>query len=81
MARIEFNEKILNGKPIVKGTRISVDFILEHLSSGMGTQDIINEYPQLKKEDVLAALDYAAKTIRHEEISQPSLFQRKRLTV
>ncbi|OQX19254.1 MAG: antitoxin [Candidatus Altiarchaeales archaeon A3] len=70
--RIIFDSEIFGGKPIIKGTRISVEFILELLSSGMSTGDIINEYSHLKEDDVLAAIDYAAKTIKHEEIIFPA---------
>lgn len=66
--RIVFNPDVLSGKPIIKGTRISVEFILELLSSGMTIEDIKEEYPHLKKEDILAAIDYAAKALRHEEV-------------
>ena len=66
--RIVTDTKILAGKPIIKGTRISVEFILELLSSGMSVEDVIKEYPHLKKEDILAALDYAVSTLRHEEV-------------
>lgn len=69
--RIVFNPEILAGKPIIKGTRISVEFILELLSSGMSVSDITKEYPQLKKKDVFAAIEYAAKTIKHEDIIFP----------
>jgi len=55
--RIILDKEILNGKPIIKGTRISVEFILELLSSGMRTEDILKEYPHLKKEDILAAIN------------------------
>ena len=65
---IEVNQKILVGKPVIKGTRISVEFILELLSSGMTEQEILKEYPHLKKEDILAALAYAAKILKREEI-------------
>lgn len=66
--RITFNPKILGGKPVIKGTRISVEFILELLASGMTPQDIIQEYPQLKRGDVQAAIDYAVKTVKREEV-------------
>jgi uncharacterized protein (DUF433 family) len=69
--RIVFDLKILAGKPIVKGTRISVEFILGLLSSGMSVNEIIEEYPHLKSEDVFAAIDYAAKTIKHEDLIFP----------
>lgn len=68
MTRIIIDPSILSGKPIVKGTRISVEFILELLASGMSSKEICIEYPHLKKEDVLAALEYATKALRHEEI-------------
>ncbi|MDO8436301.1 MAG: DUF433 domain-containing protein [bacterium] len=66
--RITYNTKIFGGKPIIKGTRISVEFILELLASGMAPEEIVREYPQLTKRDILAALDYAAKTIKREEL-------------
>ncbi|MDO8428783.1 MAG: DUF433 domain-containing protein [Candidatus Diapherotrites archaeon] len=67
-SRIIFDSKILSGKPIIKGTRISVEFILELLASGTEMGDILVEYPHLKREDVLAAVDYAAKAMKHEEL-------------
>jgi uncharacterized protein (DUF433 family) len=68
--RIVINKEILAGKPIIKGTRISVEFVLELLSSGMSIEDIVKEYPHLKKEDILAALEYATQMLRHEEVYQ-----------
>ncbi|MEK7077397.1 MAG: DUF433 domain-containing protein, partial [Patescibacteria group bacterium] len=59
--------EILGGKPIIKGTRMSVEVILELLSSGMEVADILKEYPFLKKDQVQAAIDYAAKIIGKEE--------------
>ena len=66
--RITIDLKILAGKPIIKGTRISVEFVLELLSSGMTIKEILKEYPHLKKEDVLAALHYATQVLKHEEV-------------
>ena len=71
MNRITCNPKILGGKPIIKGTRISVQFILELLSSGMSMEEILAEYPHLEREDILAAIEYAAKTVANEEIFLP----------
>lgn len=65
--RITFNPKIFSGKPIIKGTRISVEFVLELLASGMTIEEILKEYPQLNKKDILAVLEYAAMTIKREE--------------
>ncbi len=71
LERIEINSSILSGKPIIKGTRISVEFILELLSSGMSTESIIKEYPHLSKQDILAAVNYAANIVKREEIISP----------
>jgi uncharacterized protein (DUF433 family) len=59
--------EILNGKPIVKGTRISVALILQCLASGMSKQDILRGYPSLTQEGLNAALDFAAKQFHGEE--------------
>ena len=66
--RISIDSKILGGKPVIKGTRISIEFIIELLASGMSVEEIIKEYPHLKKEDILAALAYALKTLKREEV-------------
>jgi len=79
MSRITFDPNILGGKPIIKGTRISVDFILELLSSGMSINDIVKEYKHLKKEDILNALDYASKVIKREEVISPLSITKKKL--
>lgn len=68
MERIIINSTILAGKPIIKGTRISVEFILEMLSSGMTVEEIIKEYPHLKKEDILSALEYVVRMLKKEEV-------------
>jgi uncharacterized protein (DUF433 family) len=60
--------EILNGKPIVKGTRISVALILQCLASGMSKQDILRGYPSLAQEGLDAALDFAAKQFQGEEV-------------
>jgi uncharacterized protein (DUF433 family) len=59
---------ILSGKPIVKGTRISVALILQCLASGMTTEDILRGYPTLTKEGVQAAIEFAARQLQGEEI-------------
>jgi uncharacterized protein (DUF433 family) len=68
MDRITYDPTILGGKPIIKGTRISVQFILELLAAEMSVDEILAEYPHLTREDVLAAINYAARTIADEEI-------------
>lgn len=56
--------EILGGKPIIKGTRMSVESILELLASGMSTEEILKDYPILKKKHIQAAADYASKLIK-----------------
>ncbi len=68
MDRITYDPAILGGKPTIKGTRISVQFILELLAAEMSIDEILAEYPHLTREDVLAAINYAARTIADEEI-------------
>ena len=77
MSRITFNPNVLGGKPTIKGTRISVEFILELLSSGMNIDEILKEYKHLKKEDILESLDYASKVIKREEVISPIGVKRK----
>lgn len=66
--RREVNPDILVGKPIIKGTRISVEFILELLVNGWDFDQIIRNYPQLTKEDILAAIEYSLEVLRDERV-------------
>jgi uncharacterized protein (DUF433 family) len=66
MDRIIANPKILGGKPVIKGTRIAVEFILELLASGVGESEILQDYPHLSKDDISACLRYAAKSLKNE---------------
>lgn len=59
--RIEINEKICNGKPIIRGKRITVQTILEFLSAGDSQEEILHQYPSLEKEDILACLRFAVE--------------------
>jgi uncharacterized protein (DUF433 family) len=67
-SRITVDPKILTGKPIIKGTRIAVEFILDLLANGWTVDDILRNYPQLKREDVIAALKYAAEVLKEERV-------------
>ncbi len=60
--------EILNGKPIVKGTRISVALILQCIASGLTKEEILRGYPTLSREGLEAALDFAARQFEGEEI-------------
>ena len=66
--RIVVNSKIMAGKPVIKGTRIPVDAIINRLAEGMTIKEIIEDFPNLKKEDIYAALHYSAEIIRGEKI-------------
>ena len=66
--RIVVDPRVLGGKPVIRGTRIPVYFILELLANGWSVDDILREYPHLTREDVLAAIRYAAKVLREEVI-------------
>lgn len=66
--RITFNPNILAGKPLIKGTRIAVEFILDLLANGWTTENILKNYPQLKKEDITAVLKYATELLKEEKV-------------
>lgn len=57
---IEINPQILVGKPVIKGTRISVELILDRLADGWGVEEILNAYPHITRKDVLAVIAFAA---------------------
>jgi uncharacterized protein (DUF433 family) len=67
--RIVIDPEIRHGKPVIKGTRVSVDVILGSLAGGMSVEEVAREYG-ISKEDVLAAIDYAAKIVAKEEIKE-----------
>jgi len=60
----DFN--ILGGKPCIKGTRLSVQFVLELLASGASQEDVRVAYPHLEAEGIAAAIQYAAKSLKNE---------------
>ena len=64
--RIVIDPNIQAGKPVIKGTRIPVYLIIELLANGLTPQQILKEYPELKQEDIKAALLYASKLLERE---------------
>jgi uncharacterized protein (DUF433 family) len=66
--RIEINPKVMLGKPVIRGTRITVELILRKLGEGATEQDLLDAYPNLKPDDIRAAMTYAAAALAHEEI-------------
>ena len=65
-SRIEVKKEVLRGKPVIKGTRLSVQYILGLLGNGAEFSEILSEYPGLEKEDILACLVFAAKSIEDQ---------------
>lgn len=65
--RIIVDEKIRFGKPVIKGTRVPVDLIIGRLAGGLAYEEVMLEY-EITREDILAALDYAAKHLADEEV-------------
>jgi len=63
LKRIEINPKIMGGKPVIKGTRVTVVAILKRLAEGFEIKEILEEYPYLKKEDIMATVAYAVKIL------------------
>jgi len=61
MERIAIDPDICNGRPVVGGTRIAVQTVLEFLAAGDSMEDLLAEYPALTREDVQACLDYASR--------------------
>lgn len=59
---------VLGGKPCIRGTRVSVDFILDLVASGASVDSIVGAYPHLPAEGVHAALEYAAQALRSEHV-------------
>ncbi len=57
---IEVDSNVLVGKPVIKGTRISVELLLDRLADGWSMEDILSSYPHLTRENVLAAISFAA---------------------
>jgi uncharacterized protein (DUF433 family) len=64
--RIESRAGVLGGKPCIRGTRISVEFVVELAASGASRDDICRAYPQLAAEDVAESLQYAARFLENE---------------
>ena len=68
LKRIVVDPKIMLGKPVIKGTRLPVEIVVEKVAYGATLTDLQRDYPFLKGEDMKAALLYAAKRIANEEV-------------
>ena len=65
--RVDLNPEVLAGKPVVKGTRLSVQLILELLADDWSTEEVLDQYPTLTRDDVLACLRSPASAHGHNE--------------
>ena len=72
MAQIEINPRVCNGKPVIRGTRIPVTVILDHLSDGSSLSDIRSLYPELTAEQIVAAIRYCHQMIEKTELELPT---------
>lgn len=69
--RITIDEKVCNGKPTIRGKRITVNTILEFLSAGDSSEEILKQYPSLEKEDISACLKFAANLMNKNYTIKP----------
>ena len=67
-ARIEINPKVLCGKPVVKGTRLAVEFVIDLLAHGCTVEEVLDNYPQLTREDIHACLAYAGDLVQEQVV-------------
>jgi uncharacterized protein (DUF433 family) len=66
--RIVIDPKILVGKPVIRGSRIAVEFVIDLLAEGWSNQQILANYPHLKQEDIAACLQYAGSILKQERV-------------
>jgi uncharacterized protein (DUF433 family) len=66
--RVEIRPDVMLGKPVIRGTRVTVELLLRKLAEGMTQADLLDAYPRLTAADVQAAIQFAADTLAHEEV-------------
>jgi uncharacterized protein (DUF433 family) len=69
---IEADPRIMVGKPVIKGTRITVELILDKLVAGQTVEQILEDYPHLTREGIRAALEFAAESVRFDHVTPHS---------
>ena len=69
LSRIVANPAVMMGKPVVRGTRLTVEHILDELAGGLSISDLLDSHPRLTVADVHAALGFAAESVRMERLS------------
>ncbi len=68
MSKIVIDKDIQAGKPVIEGTRVTVDFVIELLANGWDYEQIAANYPAIKRDDIIAALRYASDILKDEKI-------------
>jgi uncharacterized protein (DUF433 family) len=68
LERITVDSEVMAGKPVIRGSRIPVELILRELGNGLTTEEIIETYPRLTREDIRAANAYAARIVADEDV-------------
>ena len=66
--RIEINPRVLVGKPVIKGTRIAVEFVVDLLGRGWSVDQVLQQYDHLTRDDIQACLQYAGETLKSERV-------------
>lgn len=66
--RIVVDPKVLTGKPVIRGTRISVELVVDLLAAGWSHAQILESYPHLTEDDIRACLSYASELLREEQV-------------
>lgn len=66
--RIEINPEVLVGKPVIRGTRLAVEFVVDLLANGWSREQIMDNYPGITNDDINACLAYAADTLKSERV-------------
>jgi uncharacterized protein (DUF433 family) len=66
--RIEIDPDVMLGKPVIRGTRVTVELVLRKLADGASESDLLDAYPRLTRDDIHAAMRFAADTLAHEDV-------------
>lgn len=66
--RITVNPEVMVGKPTIRGLRITVEQILKALAAGVTTEELLEDYPELEREDIQAAILYASELVNEEQV-------------
>ena len=68
LQRIEVNPEVMVGKPVIRGTRIPIELIVRLLAQGLSVEEILEDYSHINRQDIRAALFYAASVLANEEV-------------